>query len=149
MSHLNAFLTLLAVVLSLETAHSQGSKTLTGRILSEELEGLAMSSIYAQDDTVIGKTDMAGYFKIDVPISDNKIVFKGLGMEWATVNLSGECANLEVILLYRPTYCFMSPRRANRKRFKRFKHLPQLQQQAYEKGLFKSPAPCAFPIFTE
>jgi hypothetical protein len=66
-----------------------------------------------------------------------------------TVTLSADCANLEVILLAHPTYDFMSVRRVNRLEFKRFKHLPHLHQQAYEKGLFTSRAPCAAPIFTK
>ncbi len=149
MCHLNAFLTLLAVVLSLGAARAQPTKTLTGRILSDRFEGVPGTEICARDTTVIGTTDMEGYFKIDVPVNSNTLIFRQIGMEWAAVNLSGECSHLEVILLYRPTYCFMSVRRVNRKNFKQFKHLPQLHQEAYEKGLFKSRAPCASPIFTK
>ncbi len=149
MRHLNAFLTLLAVILFLGTARAQPTKTLTGRILSEELEVVPMASIYARDTTVIGKTDMDGYFKIDVPINTDTLLFGSVGMEQTTVNLSGECSTIEVILLYSSTYDFMSVRRMNRKVFKRFKRLPQIHQEAYEKGLFKSHAPCASPIFTK
>jgi len=149
MCHRNAFLTLLTVVLSLGSARAQPTKTLTGRILSDRLEKLPRANIYARDTTVIGTTDWEGYFKIDLPVNTNTLLFAFVGMEWTTVNLSGECSNLEVILLYASSYDFMSVRRLNRKRFKRFKHLPQLHQQAYEKGLFTSHAPCAFPIFTK
>jgi hypothetical protein len=149
MCHLNVFLTLLAVALSLGTARAQPTKTLTGRILSDQLERLPMADICARDTTVIGTTDMEGYFKIDVPVNTNTLIFRTVGMEWATVKLSGECSNLEVILIYASSYDFMSVRRVNRKQFKRFKHLPQIHQEAYEKGLFKSRAPCASPIFTK
>lgn len=149
MGHLNTFFTLLAVVLSLGTAHAQHTKTLTGRILSDDLEGAPMADIRTRDTTVIGRTDLEGYFKIDVPVNISTLLFTAIGMERTTINLSGECSNLEVILLHTSSYDFMSVRRVNRQEFKRFRHLPQLHQQAYEKGLFKSRAPCASPIFTK
>jgi hypothetical protein len=149
MDHLNTFLTLLAVILSLGTARGQPTKTLTGRILSGDLEGVPMAEICARDTTVIGRTDIAGYFKLDVPVTTNTLQFTAIGMEWTTVNLSEDCSTLEVILLYASTHDFESVRRVNREEFKRFKHLPQLHQQAYEKGLFTSRAPCASPIFTK
>jgi hypothetical protein len=149
MGHLNAFLTLLVVVLSLGTAHAQPTKTLTGRLLDDRLEGVPRANICARDTTVIGTTDMEGYFKVDVSVNTNTLIFTSIGMELTTVNLSADCSNLEVILLLASSYDFMSVRRVNRQEFKRFKHLPQLHQQAYEKGLFKSRAPCASPIFTK
>lgn len=149
MCRLNTFLILLAVFLSLGVARAQSTKTLTGRILSESMEEVPGASVYARDTTRIGTADMQGYFKIDVPLDTNTLLFGSVGMEWTTVSLSAECSTLEVILLYDSTYDFMSVRRVNRKLFKRFKHLPQLHQQAQEKGLFKSSVPCASPIFTK
>ncbi|RZK34801.1 MAG: hypothetical protein EOO61_12965 [Hymenobacter sp.] len=113
------------------------------------MQGVPKAQICAQDTTVIGTADMDGYFKLDVPANTNTLIFRNVGTEWTTVNLSGECLNLEVILLHASTYDFMSVRRVNRQEFMRFKHLPQLHQQAYEKGLFKSRTPCASPIFTK
>jgi hypothetical protein len=149
MGYLHTFFTFLAVALSLGTAHAQHTKTLTGRILGDDLIGVPMADIRTRDTTVIGKTDLDGYFKLDVPVNTKTLLFTAIGMEWTTVNLSGECSSLEVILLYASTYDFMSVKRVNRQKFKRFKHLPHLHQQAYEKGLFKSCAPCASPIFTK
>ena len=149
MYRLNAFLTFLAVVLSFETSCAQPTKTLTGRILNDRLETVPRANIYARDTTVIGTTDMDGYFKIDVPSNTNTLIFAFVGMEWTTVKLSADCSNFEVILLLASSYDFMSVRRVNRQEFKRFKHLPQIYQEAYEKGLFKSRIPCASPIFTK
>lgn len=137
------------MVLSLGTTRAQPTKTLTGRILGDDLQGFPRVDIRARDTTVIGTADLDGYFKITVPVTTNTLLFTAIGMEWTTVNLSGDCSTLEVILLSHPTYDFMSVRRVNRQRLKQFKHLPQLHQQAYEKGLFKSRAPCASPIFTK
>jgi hypothetical protein len=87
MGHLNAFLTLLAVVLSLGTARAQPTKPLTGRLLSEQLEGIPMATIYAQDTTVIGTTDREGYFKLDVSVDTHTLLFAFVGMELTTVKL--------------------------------------------------------------
>ncbi|WP_231403214.1 carboxypeptidase-like regulatory domain-containing protein [Hymenobacter guriensis] len=149
MCHLKTFLTLVAVVFSFMTARAQPTKTLTGRLLGEDLDGVPRADICARDTTVIGTTDLKGYFKIDVPVNTSTLIFRYVGLEWTTVNLSEECSNFEVILLSRPTYDFMSIRRVNRQRLKQFKNLPQLYQEAYEKGLVKSPVPCASPIFTK
>ncbi|WP_460500233.1 hypothetical protein [Hymenobacter agri] len=137
------------VFFSTGTVCAQPTKTLTGRVLSDELVGAPRVYIYARDTTNIGMTDMDGNFKVDVPLNTNTLIFGTVGMEWTTVKLDGACSNLEVILMSASSFDFMSVRRVNREMFKRFKHLPQLHQQAYEKGLFKSPAPCASPIFTE
>jgi hypothetical protein len=149
MGHLNICLTLLAVVLSLGTAPAQSTKTLTGRLLDDRLETVPLATIYARDTTVIGTTDMEGYFKLAVPVNTTTLLFGAVGYDYTTVKLSADCAHLEVILLLDYTYDFMSVRRVNRVEFRRYKHLPRLQQQAYEKGLFKSWAPCAAPLFTK
>lgn len=149
MYRLNTFLILLAVVLSLGTVRAQPTKTLTGRVLSDDLEGVPRGTIYARDTTAIGTTDLDGYLKLDVPVNTNTLLFASVGMKLTTVKLSGACSTLEVILLSASTHDFESVRRVNRQEFNRFKHLPQLYQLAYEKGLFKSRAPCASPIFTK
>jgi hypothetical protein len=137
MCQLNACFPLLAVVLCLGTARAQSTKTLTGRILSDDLAGYPRVDIRAR------------YFKLDVPTTTNTLLFTAVGMEWTAVSLSADCSTLEIILLSRPTYDFMSVRRVNRQRFKQFKHVPHLHQEAYEKGLFTSRSPCAAPIFTK
>ena len=146
---MNAFLLLLALVLSLATAHGQPTRTLTGRVLDDRLEEVPRANIYARDTVLIGTTDLAGYFKIDVPATTATLRFTAIGYEVTTLQLSRECVNLEVILLLASTYDFMSVRQVNRQEFRRFKHLPQLYQQAYEQGLFKSRVPCASPLFTK
>jgi hypothetical protein len=149
MCQLNACFPLLAVVLCLGTARAQSTKTLTGRILSDDLAGYPRVDIRARDTTVLGTTDREGYFKLDVPTTTNTLLFTAVGMEWTAVSLSADCSTLEIILLSRPTYDFMSVRRVNRQRFKQFKHVPHLHQEAYEKGLFTPRSPCAAPIFTK
>ncbi|MFD1875545.1 carboxypeptidase-like regulatory domain-containing protein [Hymenobacter bucti] len=149
MSYLNAFSPLLAVVFSLGTARAQPTKTLTGRLLDDRLEGVPGATIYVRDTTFIGTTDRAGYFQTDVPVNTNTLLFTAVGLERTTVTLSADCSHLEVILLLASSYDFMSVRRVNRQELKRFKHLPQLHQQAYEQGLFTSRVPCASPIFTK
>lgn len=149
MSQTNAFLLLLALVLSLATAYGQPTRTLTGRVFDDRLEEVPRANIYARDTVLIGTTDLEGYFKIDVPVTTTTLRFTAIGHEVTTLQLSRECVNLEVILLLASTYDFMSVRQVNRQEFRRFKHLPQLYKQAYEKGLFKSRVPCASLLVTK
>jgi hypothetical protein len=146
---MNAFLLLLALVLSLGTSSKRSSRTLTGRLLDDRLEEVPRANIYARDTILVGTTDLEGYFKLDVSDITTTLRFTAIGYEVTTLKLSRECMNLEVILLLASTYNFMSVRQVNRQEFKRFKHLPQLYKQAYEKGLFKSRAPCASTLFTK
>lgn len=137
------------MALSLGTAPTQPTKTLTGRLLDDRLEEVSLATIYARDTTVIGIADRQGYFKLDVAANTNKLLFTAIGMELTTVTLRADCTHLEVILLLASSHDFESVRRVNRQEFKRFKHLPQLHQQAYAQGLFISQVPCASPVFTK
>lgn len=40
------------------------------------------------------------------------------------------------------TYDFLSPKKVNRLRLKRFKRLPELHKEAFDKGIFKTNAGC-------
>ena len=45
-------------------------------------------------------------------------------------------------MMYLYSYDFMSLRRAERKRKKRYKKLPEIHKQALEKGIFKADCAC-------
>src|SRR5690606_25320015 len=72
----------------------------------------------------------------------DKLIFAGVGYEWATITDPKECENLEIILFLASTYDFMSPRKVDRLRKKEFEKLPELHSQAFQKGLFKNEKPC-------
>ena len=119
-----------------------GQRTLSGRTIDQFLETAIGITIFDKDSTEIGKSDLNGYFEIKLPTETDKLIFAGVGYEWATINFSKECENLEIILFLASTYDFMSPKKVDRLRKKEFEKLPELHLQAFQKGLFKTEKPC-------
>ena len=99
-------------------------------------------TIFDKDTTKIGQTDLNGYFELKIPKETDKLIFAGVGYEWATITIPKECKTLEIILFLASTYDFMSPRKVDRLRKKEFEKLPELHSQAFQKGLFKTEKPC-------
>lgn len=98
--------------------------------------------IYDKDTIKIGQSDLNGYFQIKLPKESNKLIFAGVGYEWATISVPKECENLEIILFLASTYDFVSPKKVDRLRKKEFEKLPKLHFQAFQKGIFKTENPC-------
>ena len=63
-------------------------------------------------------------------------------MEWKSLDISDSCSNLEIILLPRPTYDFMTLGKVGRLRKKQFDKLSTLHKSAFEKGVFESEKSC-------
>ena len=103
--------------------------------------------MFSKDTTEIGKTDLDGYFQIELPKEADKLILAGLGYEWATISIPKECKSLEIILTMASTYDFMSPRKVDRLRKKEFEKLPELHYQAFQKGLFKTEKSCVIREF--
>lgn len=72
----------------------------------------------------------------------NKISFGTIGLEPTTIYLTGECDEVEVVMMLKGNYDFMSLRKVDKLRMKRFKQLLQLHQEAFEKGIFKTNKAC-------
>ncbi|MFI2741605.1 carboxypeptidase-like regulatory domain-containing protein [Zhouia sp. PK063] len=115
---------------------------MSGRVVDENLEIAPLVTIYDKDTTEIGKTDLDGYFEIELPKETKKIIFAGLGYEWATITIPNECKTPEIILFLEYTYDFMSSKKIDRLRKKRFDKLTELHFQTFKKGLFKTDKPC-------
>lgn len=49
---------------------------------------------------------------------------------------------LKLVMMLSSTYDFMSPKKVDRLRMKRFKKLPELHKEAFEKGIFKTEKAC-------
>lgn len=98
--------------------------------------------VFDKDTTELGKSDFNGYFEIELTKETEKIIFAGLGYEWATVTIPNECKTPEIILFLEYTYDFMSFKKIDRLRKKRFDKLTELHFQAFKKGLFKTEKPC-------
>ncbi len=99
-------------------------------------------TIFDKDTTEIAKSDLNGYFKIKLPKENTKLIFAGVGYEWATIKIPKECNVPEIILILASTYDFMSPKKVDRLRKKEFEKISELHSKAYQKGLFKTEEPC-------
>ena len=64
------------------------------------------------NDTVeVGKTDLNGFFQIDIPVSEKKILFKYVGLEPAIIELVDTCNEVEIVMMLSGTYDFKTLRK--------------------------------------
>jgi hypothetical protein len=139
MKKLLIILTVLGV--STSSLYSQ-NKTIRGRIIDDNLETLPYVSIMINDTVEVGRTDLNGFFQIDIPVSEEKIFFGSVGLDPTTIELVDKCDKIEVVMMLTGTYDFITLKRAERKREKRYKKLPMIHKQAYEKGIFETEYAC-------
>jgi len=132
---------IISVILLNFNLYSQ-DKTIKGRVITEDLETMPEVIIMVNDTVEVGRTDINGFFQINIPKSINTINFWALGLEPAKIKLLTDCNQIEVIMLLESTYDFISLKRVDKKIKKRFKKLPEIHKKAYEKGLFKAKDPC-------
>jgi hypothetical protein len=111
-------------------------------VISEDLEPMPMLDIKNSDNVLLGKTDMDGRFKINIPQETESLLFLYVGMEWADIGLKKDCDTVEVVMMYDGTYDFMSSRKIDRLRKKRFNKLPIVHSEAVRKGIFKNNSTC-------
>lgn len=123
------------------------SRTIIGRVISEDLEPLPMVHIQNSDTALLGKTDMDGRFTIRILQETNRLLFSFLGMEMSEVKLKTDCNTVEVVMLYDGTYDFMSLAKVDKLRKKRFDNLDNLHSDAIENGLFKNNNICYERVF--
>ena len=131
---------LIVFIALVDSLYSQ-NKTIKGRVLSEHLDIMTGTSIMISDSVEVGRAGLDGFFEIEIPTSVNKITFRFLGVEPTTIELVDEC-HVEVILMLSSSYDFISPKRAERNRKKRYKKLSEIHKQAFEKGIFKIECAC-------
>ena len=136
-------LLILFIVLSVSicSLYSQ-NKTIKGRVIDDNLETLPYVSIMINDTVEAGKTDLNGFFQIDIPVSEKKILFGSVGLDPATIELVDKCNKIEVVMMLSSSYDFITLKRADRKREKRYKKLPEIHKQAFEKSIFETEYAC-------
>ena len=118
------------------------TRTITGKVIGEALYPVYEARIFNADNLLLVTTDTSGNFKLEIPIETKSIIISSLGMERKNIDLTGNCSNLDIILLSSATYDFMSAGKVDRLRKKDFDKLPALHQAAFEKGIFKLVKPC-------
>lgn len=131
----------IVISISMCSLYSQ-TKTIKGRVISDDFEILPQVSIMINDTIEVGRTDANGFFLIDIPISKKKLTFVFIGVESTNIELVGKCDNIEVVMMSIYTYDFMTLKRAERKRKKRYKKLPEIHKQAFEKSIFETESTC-------
>jgi len=136
-------LVILFIVLSVSicSLYSQ-NKTIKGRVITEDFETAPGMLIIINDTVKVGRTDLNGFFQIDIPVSVKKILIWSLGLDQATIELEDKCDEVEVVMLFDVTYDFITLKKVDRLRMKRFKKLPELHKEAFEKGIFKTDKAC-------
>ena len=126
------------------------NRIIKGIVVDEcDLEPIIDVRIIVNDSNYVGVTDINGRFQIEIPLSVNEISFRALAMEDVNLKLSEKCDNIELIMIERAYYDFMSYRKINKERRNLYKQLPVLHKNAYEKGLFQTPEPCYTREFIE
>jgi hypothetical protein len=114
----------------------------TGLVLEDDLNPLPLTETWAGNHKLVGTTDMNGRFSIIIPDSNKTLFFRNLGYELAVINLDQNCNTIEIILLSASTHDFMSSKKIDRSRLKRFNALPQLHLEAVKKGVFSNKEVC-------
>ncbi|POY37968.1 hypothetical protein C3K47_05440 [Solitalea longa] len=123
------------------------SRTIIGRVISENLGPLPRLEIKNSDTVLLGKTDIDGRFKINIPQEIDRLLFGYIGMEWTEIKLRKDCDTIEVVMLYRGTYDFMSFKKIDKIRKKSFDELPGLHSDAVKEGLFATNTICYERVF--
>ncbi|RYZ54772.1 MAG: hypothetical protein EOP49_04365 [Sphingobacteriales bacterium] len=132
----------LLIVIPFVTMQAQ-NRNIKGRVLTEDLRTAPLISIKIDDSVEVGKTDLNGFFEINIPPTIQKLLIKGDGYIMdANITLLDSCNEVEVVVMARGTYDFISLKKADRLRKKRFKKLPASHLEAFSRGLFKTQTPC-------
>jgi|CXWL01.1.fsa_nt_gi hypothetical protein len=131
----------LSILLSTSIAFGQ-TRIITGKVIFENFYPAYQAKVFTVDTLVLVTADTGGNFKIEIPIDMKLIMVGAIGAEWKNIDLSSDCNNLDILLLNRATYDFMSAGKVDRLRKKDFKKLPALYKSTFEKGIFKTDRPC-------
>lgn len=136
-------LLIIFIVLGVSTSslYSQ-NKTIQGRVITDDLETMPGVSIMINDTVEVGRTDLKGFFQVNIPVCEKKILFGSVGLYPTTIELVDKCDKIEVVMMLSGARESISLRRADRQRKKRYKKLPEIHKQAFEKNIFETEHAC-------
>jgi len=138
---------LILIILFIDLGLNGQTRIITGRVVSEDLEALPYVNIKNSEKLLLAKTDLEGRFKISIQQETDKLIFSWIGMELAEIKLHDKCDTVEVVMMYDGTYDFMTLRKVDRLRKKKFDNLPSLHSDAVKNGLFKNNNICYERVF--
>ena len=125
------------------------TRTVIGRVIAEDFDPLPVLEIKSVANVILGKTDMEGRFKIVIPQDIDRLCFTYLGMERTEIKLMKDCDTIEVIMMYDVIYDFITLRKVDRIRKKRFDKLSALHADAVKNGLLENSLICYQREFKE
>ena len=101
-------LLLISIVLGVSTftLYSQ-HKTIKGRVIDESMETCPCVSIVINDTVKVGETNVDGFLQVKIPDSVKIITFLYIGFEPKTIELVGQCDEVEVIMMSDVIYDFI------------------------------------------
>ncbi|HEY9185820.1 MAG TPA: carboxypeptidase-like regulatory domain-containing protein [Salegentibacter sp.] len=117
-------------------------KTVKGRVITDQLETMPGVLIRINDTVEVGTTNLDGFFHIEIPASVKKISFRYVGVDPTSIEVSEECDKTEVVMMLTGTDDFKTLKRAERKRKKRYKKLPEIHRKAFLNGIFETAKAC-------
>jgi len=129
------------IILNISYVYSQ-SRTIKGRIISDFSDILLGVSIFTKDSIKVGNTDLKGFFEVEIPVSEKRISFSYIGMEPTNINLENNCTEINVIMVSESTYDFMTLKKVDKIRKKKYKKLPKLHKEAFDNGIFSTDKSC-------
>lgn len=118
------------------------TRTITGTVISEDLDIITGARIQNKDRVLIGTTDINGKFIIEVPTEVDTLMIGSIGMKWKSIKVPINCSNLEIILMWNVIYDFMSERKIKLDIIKREKKLPEIRRKAFQMKIFKTKQLC-------
>jgi|SRR5688572_15213410 len=118
------------------------TRTITGRVLFDDLTPGYEAKIWTHDTVQLGTSELNGDFKIELPTDKDEIEIGMIGMEIASVRVPPNCSRVEIIIIPDGTYHYRSHKKVDRIRKSLFDKIPELHSNAFTNGLFTTPTPC-------
>jgi len=140
-------LLVLLLVIQLTGNLSGETRTITGRVISEDLETLPKVRIQDSDTTLITETDMEGLFIATIPADAKLLLITWIGMEWTTIQVPSECERVEVVMMVAANYDYKSHSKIDRDRMRRFRNLKAIHKDAFNKRIFETEHACFEQVF--
>jgi hypothetical protein len=144
----NATILIIAVLFLSLNLNGQ-NRIISGRVITEDLEPLPMLDIKNSDTVLLGKTDMDGRFTISIPQETGRLCFGYIGMERTEIILKKDCDTVEVVMMYGVIYDFITLKKVDKLRKRRFDNLPNIHSVAVKNGLFENNNICYERVFEE
>jgi hypothetical protein len=114
------------------------TRSVYGKVISEYLVPLAGAQIRNSENELLGETDFDGQFKINILQKTDSLFFRYTGMEFADIKMKEDCDNVELIMMHFVIYDFISSKKIDRLRKKRYDNLNNIHLKAINNRLFQN-----------